>query len=283
MLPRDMSDVEVVFGDVPRDLEHVGAAGVLWQANPTQFLLDAPGVARYFVERGERLTVEEDAGCPRADVARFARASPLAALAWQRGLLALHAAVAVDGDGAVLLAGDSSGGKSSLLAALLARGWKMLADDVAIVRVAPDGTPEVLPVSADLALWPDVLRWLGPQLRPQQTPEAPDALDGEEARRVVLTVGDGFVDEPRPLRGICWLGASHRQDVEIADLPGLDRFQAIATLACNSRIAAATCDRPAFLRNAEAVAHAVRVRQVRRPRGRWTIAALADVVDEARW
>lgn len=67
-----------------------------------------------------------------------------------RGALALHAAAVVSGTGATLLLGPSGGGKSTIAAALAARhGWRLFADDVAIVRSEPD-----VPADAAFAVWP---------------------------------------------------------------------------------------------------------------------------------
>lgn len=68
----------------------------------------------------------------------------------RRGALALHAAAVVSGAGATLLLGPSGGGKSTIAAALAARhGWRLYADDVAIVRSEPAAS-----MGAAFAVWP---------------------------------------------------------------------------------------------------------------------------------
>jgi hypothetical protein len=54
------------------------------------------------------------------------------------GREALHAATVVVGEGAVALAGASGMGKSTLAAALLERGARLLSDDVTVVEAAGD-------------------------------------------------------------------------------------------------------------------------------------------------
>lgn len=73
----------------------------------------------------------------------------------QRGVFALHAsAVAIDG-GAVVFVGPKGAGKSTLAAALAARGHALLSDDVAAIDLSDDAWPMVRQGPTNLNLWPD--------------------------------------------------------------------------------------------------------------------------------
>lgn len=63
--------------------------------------------------------------------------TPLALMIGHHGDLALHAAGLVPSAKAILLTGTGGAGKSTLTAAALARGWRVLGDDLVRVRVAP--------------------------------------------------------------------------------------------------------------------------------------------------
>jgi hypothetical protein len=237
-------------------VEIAAARGVLWQAAPERFVLDVPEVARYLVADGRTITVQPMPGAGDAEVARFLGMAPLAALWYQRGALVFHAAAAAtpgDGAGAILIAGDSGAGKSTLLAALAQRGWRPLADDLAIVELDERSQPVVLPNPAPIRLWPD----------------AREKLDWREAEEAPA------VSEPFPLRAIYWLGVHHRDGIELTELAGAQRFQALGALSYNSHIADALLDRAMYLRKAGRVAQAVPLRRLRRPRGRWSAPELA--------
>ena len=130
---------------------------MLWQAERGRFLLDVPGVARYLVSAGALITFDRASNSGDEEVTRFLRMTPLAALFFQRCSLAFHAAAAsppslqkgqAENEGksrAILIAGDSGAGRSTLLAALLQRGWRLLADELAVVEVDEGGHIVVLP------------------------------------------------------------------------------------------------------------------------------------------
>jgi hypothetical protein len=77
-----------------------------------------------------------------------------------RGDLPLHAAV-VEVDGrAIVMTAPGMFGKTTLAAAFLARGHRVLAEDLACLRLAPD--PVVFPGPAILRVRPDVYATIGP-------------------------------------------------------------------------------------------------------------------------
>jgi hypothetical protein len=171
----------------------------------------------------------------------------------------LHAAVAADTAGrAVVLAGDSGSGKSVLLTALAARGWGLLTDDLAPVTLDDDGVPVAVPTWPEVVLWPDSA--------------GPAAAANWEVR---------FVDEARPIGAIWWLGLHGFDPVEVHSVEGMARFEALAAMAYNRRIAGALLDRASYLRVAGRVAGSgIPIRRLIRPRGRRTADELADIVED---
>src|SRR5205807_1718557 len=96
------------------------------------------------VERG-RVTLERNPGAEEPILAQRFTGMVLAAVLRHRGRLVLHANAALTPRGAIAIAGRSGAGKSTTLAALLARGCAMLADDITALRLAADGQVEALP------------------------------------------------------------------------------------------------------------------------------------------
>lgn len=120
-------------------------------------LLHIPRLVRIQVSEGrtirvQRLNLQEDGW------RLFLLGSALSYLCLQRGVFPLHAACLRVGTRTLAIVGHSGAGKSTLAASLLARGHRLLSDDLTVLRVrAADAGITVLPAFPRLKLWRDTL------------------------------------------------------------------------------------------------------------------------------
>jgi hypothetical protein len=214
------SHVQIRLGTVPETMENAASSGVLYQAGEQRFLLRMDRVARYLVEDGTAITVEPDAGSLASDVRVFLLGSCLGALLHQRGVLALHASAIQTDAGAVLFAGPSGIGKSTTLGALLARGYRMLSDDIAGIVLDDAGAPVVVPAFPRTKLWADAARALGhdisnlQRVRPQQ-------------EKYEIHAPDRFADEAVPLYRVYLLTTSNKEELLLEEVVNLQRFNVL--------------------------------------------------------
>jgi hypothetical protein len=103
---------------------------------------------------GSRVVCRPLDGCDRAVLQNFLFGQALAVALVQQGIEPLHAAVVRMDDCAVGFLGDCTFGKSTLLAAFLQAGHRVLTDDLLIVD-RREGTPIALPGSGRIKLMPD--------------------------------------------------------------------------------------------------------------------------------
>lgn len=274
MFPPFLSEITISRTSIPPRLDNAAASGVLWQAAAGRFLLEMPGVARYLVTEGTAVTIDQNPQADQETINYFLRMTPLAALLYQRGLVAFHAAAVANDQGAVLLTGDSWTGKSTLLAALLQRGWTVLADDLAAVTIDEQGRLVVLPTYSEIALWPDTLKKLG---------IASDSLPCCDANRYSLTLPEQFSAKTLTLRGVYCLNVHSKESVEIDRVAENMCYRAVGSFLYNSRIADVLMDRGAYLRCAASMAQSVPINNLWRPRNKWTVNALADLVAANKW
>jgi len=269
MISQFLSDVSISYAVIPSFLVGATARGVLWQSAPGRFLLDLPGVARYLVEGGNSVTIDKADGSASTQVEHFFKMTPLAALLYQRGIMAMHASAVCGDNGAVLIAGASGVGKSTLLAALLLRGWKMLADELSVVAIDESGTPLVFPDCPELALWPDAAEKLGIS-----------ASSYYDSKRLKFSFKDNFVSEPKPLSVIFWLGNNVKEEVESTELHGAEKFQAVAMISYNSHIADALFDRVTFMQLSATISSSIPIRTLTYPRREWPLADIVQSIEK---
>lgn len=149
-----IADVTVRRGS----LGQTGSAAGLRVENDQSLLLTIPDVAQYRIRGGREIIVDPAAvGVPERNVRLYLLGSALGAVLHQRGLLPLHAnAVEIDGK-AVAFMGESGAGKSTLAAWFYDQGYRVLADDVCVVRFVDNGDPFVSPGLPRLRLWENAL------------------------------------------------------------------------------------------------------------------------------
>lgn len=165
-------DVHIRFGRVDRGPSEIEEKGwSYFSPSPTEECLFWQGVGSFLVREGRNIIVDPS---PKADeeiLRLFVLGPVLAILLRQRGHLLLHASAVDVGDEAILFVGSSGWGKSTMAAALYARGYGLVTDDIAVLRVDESG-PVVSPSFPQLKLSPEVLVSLGddPETLPRWNP-----------------------------------------------------------------------------------------------------------------
>ncbi|MCW3837667.1 hypothetical protein OM513_16590 [Sphingomonas canadensis] len=218
------ADVEIRRGEVPETLGEEKSGDLPYQISGSRMLLKVPSGIRYLIEDGCRIVYSRSAEHEDGDVSLFLLGSAWAALCYQRGLIPLHAsAVYIDGK-VHAFTGRPGAGKSTLAAALSARGHPFFTDDVLIIdpaRLSPD--PLCFTGQKDLKLWRDAIELTGAARgvpvrsvagfdKHYATPTNPTgAVAGVMASLVVLREG-GRNSEPEitPIRGAPAINALRR-------------------------------------------------------------------------
>ena len=259
--PVQDADVTVRLGAVPAELPGSDTVRkARWQARPGVFLIEVEGVARYLVEGGRDITVAPLGG-DDADVAAFFANAPFAVLLQQRGVLTLHSSSVATGAGAALLLGESGVGKSSLAAALVERGFPLIAD--------ADGCVTALPGFASLRLWADTLdemRWRGRGESKMRQSMDKYWMPVERARATPLPVHAAFVLK------------ANGSNVGIDPMPELDAFSLLWSNTHRARAMGAIGKTQTRFRTVAATAQRVPVAVATRPRHPFLLDALADRV-----
>lgn len=118
-----------------------------------------PGVLRFVVEDGCRLTVEPAEGADADEVRTIILGAVFSVLLRQRGFLVLHACCIGKGDLVFGFVGDSGWGKSTTAQYFLQDGYHLLNDDVMVIDTRPE-QPRAVPGFPQVKLRPEAGAWL---------------------------------------------------------------------------------------------------------------------------
>lgn len=211
-------DIVIRYAREPLRLPSPTIRGVLYVADACGCLITAPGAARYLVEDGRRILVEPLDGAPPESVRLFLLGAALGMALCQRQLLVWHASAVTGPDGrAVVLAGHSGRGKSTLTAALLRQGYRMLADDLVVVTDGHDGRPHVQRAFPRLKLREDAVARLGIDAR-----SLPQVRPG--IRKFFVPADGAFADAAAPLRCVYVLDYRSADAITITPVSGHERL-----------------------------------------------------------
>jgi hypothetical protein len=227
------------------------------------------GVARYRVSRGEEIVVEPSPDADWFAVRLFLFSTALGILLHQRLVPVLHGSSIVTPQGAVVFAGPSAAGKSTLAAGLLRRRYSVLTDEIAAISMNPIA---VLPGSPALMVWKDALQRLGLDTS-KLTPVR------RELQKFFLPLGSSYESHPVPLHRIYVLEASNRGDCSAVALRGLDKFKALAANLYRPRLAGEMGLGGAIYRKIAELAAQTEVVQLTRPIHPYRLDELMDAVE----
>ncbi len=181
--PGGEPDVAIRRGAVPPTLGSPVDERGCWQAKPGAYLLAVDGASRWLATEGGR-QVRVAPASTGGDIGVHLLDSVLAACLQMRGILTLHASAIATAEGAVLFVGSVGIGKSTLAAALVDRGYSLLADGIVGVVVDGGGMPMALGGFPLIRLWADAI----------------DALDESWGQDAGAPIRPGIENYPVPAR-----------------------------------------------------------------------------------
>jgi hypothetical protein len=242
-------------------------------ATPREVRYFYRGAGTFLVREGREIVVDPAPGVDEGLLRLYLLGPALGLLLHQRGLLTLHASGAAVAGGAIAFLGGSGWGKSTMAAALHARGHGVVADDVMAVDVGAAAGPTVYPGIPRLKLWPDAALSVG------EVPETLPRLHPEFAKRSRSAIR-AFPQAPLPLRAICIL--AHSAEIDLAPLPVQDGFVELVRHSYAVQLLDAVGASEAHFGHCARLANRVPVYRLSRPRALETLSAVAELV-EARF
>lgn len=213
-------DISVKYGPTPCVLTNATYECAWCEITDAEFLLTVPNVARYYVQNGQTVTVEAFPNSEGSTVVLFLQTSVMVALLHQRRIMPLRACAVETPEGAALLTGSSGSGKSTITAALINYGYRLIADGIAAICLDSDEVPVVLPAFPQIHLWLDSLMNL--HMTPDDFLRVRPELD-----KFVVPIPKAFCPSPRRVTSMYHLQASHRPDISSERTSGLSKFQTL--------------------------------------------------------
>lgn len=253
-VPQGVADVVIDCAPLPLPGEAARQLGpYLWQDDQA-VILQVPGVAGFRIAAGKQITVDMAPGADADSVRLFLLGSAMGALLHQRGLLVLHGNAVQIGDSCLVCVGDSGAGKSTLAAALMQRGYPLLADDV----VPVNDRGEAIPGFPRVKLWQDSAERLSV------------ATEGLAAirpglQKFQLPTHQAMASRPLPVRWLYVLNQHAEDHFVLTPLQGMARFDVLRAHTYRLRLLQGSGAKPLHLQHCATLSAGARMARLTRP------------------
>lgn len=264
----EQADLNIRYGSISKDsLERPKQIGPFIWVTDNDLLFEVPSVARFLISSGRQILVDPVSGIDEDSVRVFLLGSAFGAALLQRGLLVLHGnGIEINGK-CLICVGPSGIGKSTLTAAFLQRGHRILADDV----VPLDSGGMAIPGFPRIKLWQDVAEKMDIDTK-QLSRIRP------ELQKFNLPLKDSFCETPSPVVRICVLSEHQSNSVEVIRVSGIEKFQLLQSNTYRSRFMAGLSLQKNHLSQCSTLARNVSMIKVARPMVGFQIDRLVDAI-----
>ncbi len=268
-------DVIMRLGAVPYTLLNATESRPGWDARGDHFLIRAPGIGRFMLKSGQEVVFELEPGVPAQACATYLQGTIMGALLHQRGGMVLHAS-GIEADGrAILFAGASGEGKSTLVAALSTLGYPVVCDDVSHVSFNPEGLPLVSSDARRLKLTDESIHAIGLEMGRRQAVFA-------NTDKTYVTPAKHWTGSDLPLGAIYLLRSAAVNDAVVARLPSALALNELRKNAHRPKIVLHTGQLPRYFRASVKILEHAPVYVIERGRDLSKLASTMDIL-EAHW
>lgn len=209
-------DVEVINGMVPEQLNNRLHQGISFESNATEYILNVPSVAKYYIKEGQSITIEATPEAELREIELFFLGSAMAVLLMQRGIVPFHGSAFQKDDKCVIISGKSGAGKTTLLRYFINQGYKGLTDDVCALSVI-DAKVRLTPSYPSSKIWGDVMKQYKINI------DASKKIRPEIDKYKYNFVND-FVHTPLEIEAVYILNNKNITEFEIKEVKGFDKF-----------------------------------------------------------
>lgn len=210
-------DVVLLSGEIPEwvrekagrlQIKYEFGEQFSWLMNKTTWLV---------VEQGNKIIYCMNQGGNIQYLQSYILGFGFAMLALQRRNLAIHCSALADDKGAILIAGESGAGKSTVTAALLEQGYRLMADDMVYVETGMDKQVMAKPAFPYQKLCRNVALEKGFDLEQL-------IYINEDKDKYLVPYQGSFSTEVVPVKVMLTLEIINGEKIEVKEAEGLEKF-----------------------------------------------------------
>lgn len=271
-----LPDVTIRRGSVPdfAGSEQIGCTFL--EVELGRVLYKVEGVARFCAQGGREIVFQAEADSSDELLRSYLLGAVFSALLHQLGVVVLHgSAIEVNGK-AVMFSGVCGAGKSTTAAAFYRKGYTLITDDVCVIQLSPDRTPEIVPSYPRLKLFDDSSELLVAGQNEHRFAQ----IQRNHQNKLGFYLREQFSQEVLPLARIYQLTPSPDKENAIGKLSGLGKIQALMESTYGIAFLDREQGRQQHLQQCAAISRTVEFFQVRQARHRLNVEAFVSLLEQ---
>jgi hypothetical protein len=272
-------DVTITLGGIPSRVLELSSADTDTEfiISDQEYFLDIKNACKYYVREGSEVFIAPYDNVEGRSVRIYLLATVMAVVLLQRGLMPLHASGIIKDNKLILFTGDSGAGKSTTLAHLVARGYRIFTDDVCVLRVSPQNQEIVEGIASYpmIKLWDDAISKLdNDSFSSRSFRVKPDA------DKYGYFFYDTFIKEPYPIDKIFILKAGDQETKpDSRRLTGIEAFRLLEKQAYRNYLITNQFLRELHFKTMSLLSRSAIIYEMSRP-GNGTVEQLGDALEE---
>lgn len=212
---KEAKDVFIHYGKIEEDIAGYADKGAN-SAMSAERLWFRNELGHFVIKNGKEIMIQPAATAKETELAGFVLGWCIAFLFQQRGVTAIHCSALEMYNRAVLISGGSGAGKSTLTLSLLQKGYRYLADDIAMIDIKQDFL--VQPAFPQQK----VCRNVAEEMAPEQLFYVDEKKD-----KFAYINKEAFCNSPKKLSAIFLIRKYDGDSVQIEQVKGLAKWNGI--------------------------------------------------------
>lgn len=213
-------DISIHFGKIPENLNNTRIKTRRFEISPLEVIYNIEDVARYYIIDGKEVIIEKNQEVSNDEIKLYLLGFSFGILLHQRKEFILHANALNIGGKGILIAGPSGAGKSTLTAGFIKKGYKLLTDDLAPIRIIDDSA-YIIPGLPRLKLYID-------SIDNMDFSKKNIARLKKDVEKYNLPLPDDHSSKPVRAHKLYILDSSDSQINNLRDLNGMIKFKTIS-------------------------------------------------------
>jgi hypothetical protein len=264
-------DINILIGPIPSKLEKVSFKGAIFESSPDEFLF-SNDIVNLHIKNGKTIFFQPNNNASDQEIRLYILGTGMGVILHQRGLLPIHGSSIAHNGYAYIFSGISTSGKSTLAAAFALKGYKVLADDISVVKKDNNGIFMVHPGIPHIKIWNDVQSVLNfPEVTERVRPQL---------EKYFITHQIEFYNEPLPLAAICVLNIKRDKGFKYSKITGVNKFNSLRNNTFRIRILDSSGQTEAHFQTVSQLANSIDLYNIYRPSIPLNINELVDFIEQ---